>query len=382
MNIVYISALLPQYILDEVLQEIPESYSVAAQKFHRNLVNGFIGNCHKVNVLTYLPPKIPYFECCTEEDVDYYFCKYLNQPGLKHIQIAKGIYSRIKQLRDQGMKPDVLICDILNVSVCLGALCAGKCLQIKATGIVTDLLGISEHEEKGLVQRLAAKISNSYITAFDYYIILTQQMNVVVNPHNRPYIVMEGLCDTKKLTASRDGILKKIFYAGGRPSKDGIDLLIPAFKRIKDDNLQLNIYGNVPNVQIGSDPEDSRIIYHGLVDNRVIVEEECSSYLLVNPRPTDEEYTNYSFPSKVMEYMATGIPMVTTRLAGIPEEYYDYVFTFDNCDVDVYYETLVKILSLSESYMSAKGKLAQDFVLNKKNNIAQTARIVELIKMK
>ena len=193
---------------------------------------------------------------------------------------------------------------------------------------------------------------------------------------------MEGLCDSQKLYASRGGQLKKIFYAGGRPSKDGIDLLIPAFKRIKNDNLQLNIYGNVPNVAIGPDSEDHRIIYHGLADNKTIVAEECSSYLLVNPRPTGEVYTKYSFPSKVMEYMATGVPMVTTRLAGIPEEYYNYVFTFDSCDIDSYYHTLIKILSIPEEEMITKGKKAQDFVLKNKNNLAQTARIVEMIKTK
>lgn len=382
MKILYISALIPQKILDDVLHKKKENYVVAPQKFHRNLVNGFVGNGHQIMILSYLPDCISYIPSFNEDGILYHFCKYTNKPGIKHLQIAKGIYCRINRLKKQGFVPDVLICDILNVSLCLGALCAGKWLKIRTAGIVTDLLGISEHEEKGWIQRVAAKISNSYITAFDYYIILTQQMNDVVNPHNRPYIVMEGLCDAKQLAVSRKGTLKKIFYAGGRPSKDGIDLLVPAFKRILDDNLQLNIYGNVPNVPIGPDPEDSRVVYHGLTDNKVIVAEECSSYLLVNPRPTGEEYTKYSFPSKVMEYMATGVPMVTTRLAGIPEEYYDYVFTFESCDVDTYYQTLMQILSLPENELIVKGQRAQDFVLKNKNNLAQTARIIELIKTK
>ena len=374
--------MIPQHLLDEVLSKNKANYVVAPQKFHHNLVTGFVLNGHNLVSLSYLPDCIDYLPSYKEDDVEYQFCPYTNKPGIKHLQIASGIYKRIKRLKRQGFCPDVLICDILNVSVCIGALYAGKRLHIKTAGIVTDILGVSDHEEKGLLQRIAAKISNSYISAFDYYIILTEQMNDVVNPHNRPYIVMEGLCDAKRLTASQEGKIRKIFYAGGRPSKDGVDLLIAAFKRLTDKNLQLNIYGNMPNVTIGPDPDDNRIIYHGLVDNKNIVAEECSSHLLVNPRPTGEEYTKYSFPSKVMEYMATGVPMVTTRLAGIPEEYYDYVFTFDNCDVDTYHQTLQKILSKPEAELVQKGKVAQDFVLSKKNNIAQTARIVELIKTK
>ena len=83
-----------------------------------------------------------------------------------------------------------------------------------------------------------------------------------------------------------------------------------------------------------------------------------------------------------MEYMATGIPMVTTKLAGIPEEYYKYVYTFDECTEDCYFETLSKILALPSEDIRMKGKEAQEFVLSNKNKITQTARIVELIKSK
>ncbi len=383
MDIIYISSLIPRVILSEVFQKQSENYVVAAQKFHHILVEGFVGNGHNVQVLSYLPDCIDYIETMNEDKINYQFCKYINRPGIKHFQIARGIYKRIKKLKKVGFTPDVLICDILNVSVCLGALLAGRRLHIKTAAIVTDLLGISSHEEKALINRIASKISNSYITAFDYYIILTQQMNEVVNPHNRPYIVMEGVCNSTKLTrTTTDNGLKKIFYAGGRPSKDGLDILIPAFKQMKDENLQLNIYGNIPDAEIGPDPEDSRIIYHGLADNDTVVKEECDSHLLVNPRPTGEEYTKYSFPSKLMEYIATSVPVVTTRLAGIPEEYYDYMFSFDSCDIDNYRKKLEEILVLSEEKLKAKGQKAQEFVLKHKNNLAQTARIVELIKTK
>lgn len=379
MNILYVSTLIPQSLLDEVLKVNPTGYVVAPQKFHRNLVNGFMANGHKVKVLSYLPVEIAYCQTSLEEGVEYYFCKYKTKPGIKHIQIAKSVYNKIKNLIKESMKPDFIICDILNVSLCLGALLASKRFRIKIAAIVTDFLGISKYEDKGIIPRLASSFINQYISRFDAYVILTQQMNQVVNPYNKPYIVMEGLCDMRVVTTKHQGNCKTIFYAGGRPAKDGVDLLINAFKRINDPSLRLIIYGPIPNVAVGTDAEDARITYFGTVDNKVIVAEECNSYLLVNPRPTGEEYTKYSFPSKIMEYMATGVPMVTTKLAGIPEEYYDYVYTFERCNADSYYETLLDLLSKPAEELKQKGLQAQRFVLTTKNNVAQTKRIVNLI---
>lgn len=379
MNILYVSTLIPQSLLDEVLKVNPTGYVVAPQKFHRNLVNGFMANGHKVKVLSYLPVEITYCQTALEEGVEYYFCKYKTKPGIKHIQIAKSVFNKIKNLIKEGMKPDFIICDILNVSLCLGALLASKRFRIKIAAIVTDFLGISKYEEKGIIPRLASSFINQYISRFDAYVILTQQMNQVVNPYNKPYIVMEGLCDKSTVTSKHQGNSKTIFYAGGRPVKDGVDLLINAFKRIDDPSLRLNIYGPIPDVAVGPDVGDARITYFGTVDNKTIVAEECNSYLLINPRPIGEEYTKYSFPSKVMEYMATGVPMVTTKLAGIPEEYYDYVYTFERCNADSYYETLLDLLSKPAEELKQKGLQAQRFVLTTKNNVAQTKRIINLI---
>ena len=43
--------------------------------------------------------------------------------------------------------------------------------------------------------------------------------------------------------------------------------------------------------------------------------------VLVNPRLNEGEYTKYSFPSKTMEYLSTGRPVVCYKLDGIPDEY-------------------------------------------------------------
>jgi glycosyltransferase involved in cell wall biosynthesis len=82
-----------------------------------------------------------------------------------------------------------------------------------------------------------------------------------------------------------------------------------------------------------------------------------------------------------MEYMASGTPVVTTRLPGMPEEYYDYVFLFDDETVEGFTNTFNNILSLPKITLVEKGLKCKEFVIRRKNNIIQTERVLELLSL-
>ncbi len=117
----------------------------------------------------------------------------------------------------------------------------------------------------------------------------------------------------------------------------------------------------------------------GRVDNKEVVEKERQATLLVNPRPVNEEFTLYSFPSKNMEYMVSGTPVLTTRLPGMPEEYYNYVYTIGGEGAGAVTEALKKLLEKPQEELFKKGEAARRFVLNKKNNVLQAERIKRLL---
>ncbi|MGB9612869.1 MAG: glycosyltransferase, partial [Candidatus Margulisiibacteriota bacterium] len=122
------------------------------------------------------------------------------------------------------------------------------------------------------------------------------------------------------------------------------------------------------------------IEFFGVISNRAVIEEEIKAILLVNPRPSSEEFTQYSFPSKNMEYMVSGTPLLTTKLPGMPEEYYDYVYLFEDESVEGMAKTLDRILKLPKEELHAKGAAAKEFVLREKNNVVQAKRIIEMIR--
>ena len=73
--------------------------------------------------------------------------------------------------------------------------------------------------------------------------------------------------------------------------------------------------------------------------------------------------------------MLSGTPVLTTKLCGIPEEYYPHLYTFDEESVKGFRDKLQETLSLASDELQQKGMAAQRFVLENKSNIKQAQRI-------
>jgi hypothetical protein len=72
--------------------------------------------------------------------------------------------------------------------------------------------------------------------------------------------------------------------------------------------------------------------------------------------------------------------MVTTALPGMPDEYYNYVFIFSEETIEGFATTLKRILALSEETLQWKGEKCKSFVMEKKNNIIQTKKVLNLFR--
>ena len=117
----------------------------------------------------------------------------------------------------------------------------------------------------------------------------------------------------------------------------------------------------------------------GIRPNAEIVGKEQRAALLVNPRPSAPEYTKYSFPSKNMEYMVSGTPILTTKLPGMPKEYYPYVYLLEDETPKGITEKLQEIFGLSLEEREEMGANARGFVLQHKSNVAQAKKILKFI---
>ena len=279
----------------------------------------------------------------------------------------------------------------IYMPVALPAVIIARFLRCRIVVLVPDLPAFMfayscEKGVKALLVTIYIWLSTLVQTHFDGYVLLTEQMNDIVNKKGKPYIVIEGLVDPDVFsnihTSNTNDGARAVMYAGTLNKKFGIESLLKGFMTLPDVELRLWFFGRGDMVDeiLSYTKEDQRIQYFGNKPRNEVLEYELKALLLVNPRPSSEEFTKYSFPSKNMEYMASGTPLLTTKLPGMPEEYYDYVYLFDDETVEGMAKTLDRILSLPKEELHAKGAAAKEFVLREKNNIVQAKKIIEMIR--
>ena len=77
--------------------------------------------------------------------------------------------------------------------------------------------------------------------------------------------------------------------------------------------------------------------------------------------------------------MASGTPLCTTRLPGMPSEYYPYVYFFDDESEDGMLVTLQDVLGKKETEYYEFGMQAKAFVMNEKTNEKQAKKLLDFI---
>lgn len=387
MNIIYASCLLSTKKANELFS-LYGYHGFQVQKFHKLLTNGLVNNNCTVQAVTALP--LTRKNCKRihisksheiENHVNYIYLNIINIPILKNICTVISSFFEILRI-SKRYKNSILIADCLNQSVSLGTVLACRLSAIRTVGIITDIPDFLSSKKRN-------KINNNIIRLYDSYIYLTEQMNdyvtSTINHFQKPYIVIEGMADStiSKNTGNTSNPNSIIcIYAGTIHKKYGIDRLVEAFINANINGAELHIYGD------GDFKEElekiteknNNVKYYGVKPNNFIIDEIKNATLLINPRPSHPDYTKYSFPSKNMEYLASGTPFLTTKLPGIPKEYFKYMYVFDDESIDSMSKKIIEITSKSKEELKQFGKNAQDFVLNTKNETVQAKKIIEWIK--
>lgn len=353
-----------------------------SQKYHRLLIEGLAAHC-RVDVVANPPVnravldkaviRLPVEE---EGGAHYQYISAYRNPIRKLLHVFFGTFIRTFRLADRD---SAVVVDCLNRAAALAALLAARLRRRRCVGIVTDLpdlLGGSSFSKK---------LANFVIAHCTDYILLTEAMNDRLNKKGKPYVILEGHSDIamkdKVPSPEKKAQPRVCLYAGGVSRQYGLAVLTEGFQKANIENLQLHIYGPGDYVQeLKSIAErDPRVFYGGMLLSSQVVEKEMEATLLVNPRPTRDAYVKYSFPSKTMEYMSSGTPLLTTALPGMPGEYRQYVYLLKDETADGVAGALRQIMAQSDAELFQKGMEARAFVLEKKNNVVQAKRILGML---
>lgn len=399
MNVIYLSSCCSDTKFNELREKGITHTLPQAQKYHTLLIEGIARNTgDSLSAISAFPVNRQWTKrvCFPREEeafgnIHYIYGAFLNLPILRQLNIINSAKREIKKIY-KTVGADVIICDVLNQSLAKAARKCGKKFGIPVIGIVTDVPGYTSgawEKSYSFAHRcfvsFAEKTAERNLAEYDAYLLLTEAMNAVVNKNHKPYIVLEGHCDSKmEHTDNRMATKaqpKVAMYAGGIHKEYGIERLVNAFVNGNFTDWELHIYGdgNYRDELTELTSRVSNVKYFGIQPNSVIVDNQLKATLLLNPRLTDAEYVKYSFPSKTMECMASGTPLCTTRLPGMPTEYYPYVYFFDDETEQGMLDTLKNVLAKDAKEHHELGKRAKEFVLTEKNNVIQAKKLIDFI---
>lgn len=260
----------------------------------------------------------------------------------------------------------------------------------KIVTLLADLPIDDEAERKGislLLRKIFDNLTKKGILNCDKIITLNKYAVEKYAP-GVDYIVVdggiesEGIRDIPQPAALRHLTSKHMVYSGALVEYSGIMNLIDAMKYIKDSDVILDIYGSgqIENLVIQRANEMNNINYHGKIDHDQMKRIQSEAYLLINPRNTEHPVSQVTFPSKIFEYMMSGTPVLTTRLNGFSEAYFDKMFFVDDNAPFALAEKINEIVRLPEIELRKKALLARQFVIESKTWEKQCNRIYEFIK--
>ena len=180
---------------------------------------------------------------------------------------------------------------------------------------------------------------------------------------------------------TNDESIKNILYTGTLHRKFGILNLVDAFMNTSNENYRLQIcgIGDSESEICEAAKKDHRICFLGKVDREKILELQLKATVLVNPRQNNESFTKYSFPSKNIEYLSSGTPVIAYMLDGMPLEYRDYIISPENNSIQALTKVIEMVCQLSYLERKQIGDKGKYYVINEKNSKKQTKKIVDMI---
>ena len=399
MKILLLGSLISAAQMEQLNSNSKEKASVAPVNYETMLAKGLVENGAKVDALSV--PAVAAFphsiykhigkkQETIENNIQIQWVPFVNIQGLKQLTIKKNVEQLLEQWlqENKDVKDKVVLMYSIYPPYTESAVRLCKKYGCHLSAVITDLpeYMYSWKNMKGIRGWYSKRLSEKMLELqgrCDSYILFTKHMAAKMGIEDKPYMVSEGFCDASIFDDIPDQEKyprKTIVYGGNLSRLYGIQNLVKGFMQT-DLDAELHLYGAGGDAAFIEEcaKQDSRIKFFGRVDRKTLLVALKKAHLLVVNKPTADDYSNYSFSSKILEYMASGTPLLTTKVGGMPEEYYDYFYFFDEESTEGIKSSLEKIVNFSDKQLRDKGISARAFAVKNKSYQYMTSTIVSFL---
>lgn len=302
---------------------------------------------------------------------------FVNLTGLKHVTRFVTASVAVRRLSRRRRYDAILVHGVHSPFIWV-AVRAARRLDIPAVVVLTDPPSLPtpfDGRASRQLKRLDRHVILTGLARVTGVVALTQDLAQDF-AGGRPSLQFEGIArplDAPSVPSGGATRADVVVYAGALAAEYGVGRLVDAVG-MSSGSWTLHLYGAGPLADVIHTAADAseRIVFHGLVDSATLASAYARASLLVNPRPVDQTFVKYSFPSKLIEYLSTGRPVMTTRLPTIPADYAEHlVFVGDTApelakEIDAYF---------ASDRPRSTSLAGRDFILHTRGVPAQGARL-------
>ncbi|MBN1183557.1 MAG: glycosyltransferase [Bacteroidales bacterium] len=267
-------------------------------------------------------------------------------------------------------------------------------LAVKVVAKIRNTLFYKEETEHPLI-RIRDERLNKYIflkfhyKIFDGLFVISDGLNKYFKEelkYKRSLFIVPMIVDVDRFSEDVRIDSNCIVFSGElNDQKEGTDMLIRAFSRInkKHPDYTLNLYGKANNqnqeiyykAMIADLGLEKSVIMHGYKSRDEMTEIFLKAGILVFTRPSSLQAT-YGFSTKLGEYLASGKPVLVTRVGEIEKYLKDRINAFicDPNDESI----VIKLMEIIEDndFAIRVGKEGRKCALEHFNNKVETKRVL------
>ena len=390
-KIIFLSTALTDEIFTEIVNKCKSfSPTFSGVGFDRNIGVGLSQNADVIGVTLYPIPSFPKYSKLYQKSSCFIYkgfrscaASLLNFPVIKEFSYARYVKKYIKKNIKKDEKTAVVVCGMYRTLLRPAGWIKKRYSSAVCTVVpdLPDLMSTYRKDYSGfrkILNKLDIRAGKKIRSCTDGYVFLSRHMNVLVNKKRKEYIVVDGMCDTVVLNKEKKYDGKPfIMYAGKISKTFGVDKLVNAFLNSGVEGYELKLFGSGEyghELRKIAEKEDN-IFYGGVVTHEDILLNEQFASLLVEPRPSDTEIAKMSFPSKIIEYMMSGTPVLSTNLPCYSDEYAQYQYRINDESTQGIAEALQRVLSVEPDVLSEKGAAARRFIIENKTVSVQCKKI-------
>jgi len=406
-GILIVCGYFPAMFEKEYLENSIGLAQIAANKLQENIILG-VKELTGVKPSVVTAPFVGYYPhgykkilirgCTFEDDMaNYEIVGFLNLKGIETYIKSKKILKAITKWYKRSPENR----NIIVYSHYAGFMRAiGKAKRrlpgLKVCCVITDMPELSQSKPRSLLGRIKVLPSKImfYITYknipyVDYFALLSKHMATALSLRQDQYCVVECMCNPKDEVSAKNPFIEKrqeenvyFAYTGTLDKQYGIKELLLAFSKIDDKHFRLWICGdgNGKEEVLRAIEKDSRIEYFGVLTHSDVVDLQHAADILINPRSSEGIFTKYSFPSKTIEYMLAGKPVIAYKLPGIPEEYDTYICYIPETENGLK-DSIVQYGYMAKEILENIGAGNKKFASECKNYRKQTEKILNLMRI-